>query len=124
MANSNETGARGEAIAKELLQAKGYEVLAQNWRFKRAEVDIIVRAKDGTLVFIEVKTRSDRRFGEPEAWLDQRKERLLADAAQAFATQIGHEWAMRFDVVSVVLLPQGEHLAQHFEDVFFPEWEG
>jgi putative endonuclease len=120
MAKHNELGVQGEALAVEYLQGLGYAILERNWRFKRAEVDIIAR-EGGTLVFVEVKARSRRNFGEPEEAVNPKKERLLADAAQAYAEKIGHDWALRFDIVSVLFLPEGP-LLRHYKDAFFPDW--
>lgn len=105
--------------ARNLLKTKGYTILEANWRFHRAEVDLI--AKDGEiLVFVEVKTRSSDAFGKPEAFVDARKQRFLTEAASAYMEQIGHDWEIRFDVVSVLANPGREVLLEHFEDAFFP----
>jgi len=122
MAQHNETGKAGELAARRFLENKGYAMLESNWRFHRAEVDLI--AKDGKiLVFVEVKTRSSDAFGKPEAFIDARKQRFLAEAASAYMEQIGHDWEIRFDVVSVLVKPGGETLLEHFEDAFFPGLE-
>ncbi|MDZ4680742.1 MAG: YraN family protein [Saprospiraceae bacterium] len=121
MAAHNEIGKAGELAARRLLENKGYLVLEANWRFHRAEVDLI--AKDGKiLVFIEVKTRSSDAFGKPEAFVDARKQRFLAEAASAYMEQIGHDWEIRFDIISVLTNQGGETLLEHFEDAFFPGW--
>ena len=59
------TGCLGEAIAKKYLQNKGYYIVEENHRTKYAEIDLIARDK-GILVFVEVRTRRDERFGSPE----------------------------------------------------------
>ena len=112
------TGQQGEALACTFLSEKGYELLETNWRYKRAEVDII--AKDGKiLVFIEVKTRSTDYFGAPEAFITDKKKRLLSDAASAYMEEIGHDWEIRFDYVSVIYKDKGNFYLKHFEDAFF-----
>lgn len=123
MAKHNEIGKAGEIAARNFLENKGYTVLEANWRFHRAEVDLI--AKDGNiLVFVEVKTRSSEAFGKPESFVDARKQRFLAEAASAYMEQIGHNWEIRFDIVSVLLEPGAEALLEHFEDAFFPGLDG
>ena len=123
MATHNETGKAGELAARRLLETKGYLVLEANWRFHRAEVDLI--AKDGKiLVFVEVKTRSSDAFGKPEAFVDARKQRFLTEAASAYMEQIGHDWEIRFDIISVLAKHGEEALLEHFEDAFFPGLEG
>lgn len=120
MSKNIELGNRGEAIAKHFLQSKGYTILETNWRFSRAEVDLI--AMDGQiLVFVEVKTRSTDIFGAPELAVTNRKQHLLVDAANVYMQQINHEWEIRFDIISIILKTKTHHL-EHFEDAFFPGW--
>lgn len=97
-------------------------MLEINWRYRKAELDLI--AKDGeTLVFIEVKTRSTDLFGQPTESISQRKKSLLADAAAAYMEHIGHEWAIRFDVISIIYRDEKHYTIEHFEDAFFPGLE-
>ncbi len=118
MAKHNEVGEQGEAIALNFLKAKGYHILASNWRYSRAEVDII--AKEGeVLVFLEVKTRSTDHFGKPEAFVTDRKKAFLQTAASVYMEEIGHEWEIRFDIISVLLHPTRPAEVTHFEDAFF-----
>ena len=118
MARHNELGQQGETEAAAFLEAKGYRILERNWRSGRAELDIV--AMDGTtLVFVEVKTRSDDTFERPEMAVDARKRRLMARAAADFMRQRGHEWAIRFDILSLILRG-GVFYVDHFEDAFFP----
>ena len=119
MAKHLETGKHGEELALELLVSKGFKILETNWRYRRSEVDII--AKEGeVLVFIEVKTRSFDYFGRPETFVDKKKEKLLALAASEYMRLTGHEWAIRFDVVSVLLKNENEWVVEHLPDAFFP----
>lgn len=120
MAKHLETGKKGEAIAQDFLEKNGFRILEANWRHRRLEVDLI--GMDGeTLVFIEVKTRSSLYFGEPESFVDKKKESLLAQAAVEYTHQINHEWAIRFDVVSIFLKNETQWEIKHIKDAFFPE---
>ena len=65
MSKHNELGVKGEVIALEFLEKKGYDILEINWRFAKTEVDIIARDLN-TLVIVEVKTRTSEAFGLPE----------------------------------------------------------
>ena len=65
MAIHNELGKKGEQLAVDFLQKKGYTILDRNWRFKKAEVDIIAQ-KEQILAIVEVKTRSSNYFGNPQ----------------------------------------------------------
>jgi putative endonuclease len=119
MAKHNEIGQFGEQKAAEFLEQKGYKILDRNWRYGRAEIDIV--AMDGaTLVFGEVKTRSSDLFERPESAVDEKKRRLLTRAAVAYMRKIGHEWAIRFDILAVILRGPDFYI-DHFEDAFFPQ---
>ncbi len=119
MARHNEIGKRGEEIAEALLREQGFTILENNWRFRRLEVDLIAM-EENVLVFVEVKTRSNDYFGKPEDFVDKKKERHLAQAAAGYMHQIGHDWAIRFDVVSVLLKNEDEWEAELIRDAFFP----
>ena len=119
MAQHNELGQLGEQLAANFLQANGYNILARNWRVNRVEIDIIAELND-TLIFVEVKTRSSDFFGAPETAVTKRKKRLLAAAASAYMEQSGHDWAIRFDIISIVMQLGEAPKLEHFEDAFFP----
>lgn len=119
MANHNKVGHFGEEIARNYLLKNGYQILARNWRWGKAEVDLIARW-DNTLVFVEVKTLTHIQFGYPEQSVHLQKQTLLYQAATEYLYQIQHEDEFRFDIISVVLEPQID--VQHFIDAFFPDW--
>lgn len=119
MAAHNELGELGEKLAANFLEANGYIILARNWRANRAEIDIVAKI-DETLVFVEVKTRSTDYFGAPEEAVSKRKKRLLAAAASAYMEETGHDWALRFDIISIVMQLGEAPKLTHFEDAFFP----
>lgn len=106
-------GKQGEELAAAFLVNKGFIVVAKNYRHKKAEVDLIVR-KDDFLVFVEVKTRSSSAFGEPEAFVDGKKARMIFSAAEEFIFANHWHGHVRFDVVSVKLGRETE--IEHFED--------
>jgi putative endonuclease len=97
-----ERGRAGEALALAELRRLGYRILATNVRTRTAEVDAV--ALDGrTLCFVEVRMRSQQRFGSAEESVDARKQRRIAAAARellASARWPAHE-AVRFDVVAI-----------------------
>ncbi len=122
MARHNETGQKGEALARQYLEQKGYRILEANWRYRRSEVDLI--AMDGpVLVFVEVKTRATSAFGQPEEFVTRRKERLLTEAAIAYMEAIGHDWELRFDIISILYRNEQDYRIEHFPDAFFPGLE-
>lgn len=119
MAKHNLLGKKGEDIAALFLKEKDYLILEKNWRWAKAEVDIIA-LKGGILVFVEVKTRASDFFGAPEEFVDERKEALMARAASKYMSLREHEGEIRFDIVSVILAENKKPVVEHFEDAFFP----
>lgn len=113
MSDKIKTGSKGENLAAEFLQQKGFEVVARNYRYKHAEIDLIIRRNDW-LIFVEVKTRSSSSYGEPESFVDAAKERKLYEAAEEYI--FANDWRghIRFDIVSVKLGAVPEIV--HFED--------
>lgn len=121
MSKNQDIGNQGEDIAVAFLLEKGYKILERNWRFSKAEIDIIC-TKDDHLIFIEIKTRSYTYFGEPAEFVTSKKEELMIDAANGYMTKTGYEWKIRFDIISVILDKNGKHEIEHIEDAFFPGW--
>lgn len=120
MAAHLDTGKRGEQIATEFLEGKGWRVAERNWRAGRGEIDLIAWAHDRLLVFVEVKTRSGDGFGGPEEAVNDKKQDLLARTAGAYMEQIGYDWEIRFDIVAVLLRGEKVLEIRHVEDAFFP----
>ena len=120
MSRASQTGKTGEALAAEFLQAKGYEIIARNFRAEAAELDII--AKDqGCLVFVEVKTCRSRSFGEPETWVDDRKVEHMTRAADLYLEQNQlDDVDCRYDIIAVDLSgPQPD--IRHLENAIWPD---
>ncbi len=119
MAEHNELGKKGEEVAMEYLRKKGFEIIKCNWRYQKDEIDII--ARDGEfLVIAEVKTRSSAFFGEPETAVTRKKQKYLIRAANEYIYQINHLGETRFDVLGVLITPEGTSI-NHIEDAFYPE---
>jgi putative endonuclease len=106
-------GRKGEELAAEFLKNKGFTVVAKNYRHKKAEIDLIVK-KDNWLIFVEVKTRSSAAYGEPEAFVNSKKARMLFSAAEEFIFANNWQGHVRFDVISVK--PGRKTEIAHFED--------
>lgn len=113
------TGRRGEAIARQHLEELGYRIEATNYRYRRIELDLV--AKDGDcLVFVEVKTRRGLAYGHPSGAVSATKEARISRAAKAYMYETGHDWEVRFDIISVLLHQDDTHTLEHIRDAFFP----
>ena len=95
------TGQCGEDAAALLLKKKGYRILEQNYKNKIGEIDIIALDND-TIVFIEVKTRSDDFFGAPSEAVNQKKREKYYKVALEYLTKTSNTDSLcRFDVVEI-----------------------
>lgn len=86
------------------LQAQGLQVLDRNYRTPGrggGEIDLIMQAADGTVVFVEVRSRSDSRFGGVGGSIDGAKQHRIVQAAQHWLLRQGIAPACRFDVVAI-----------------------
>jgi putative endonuclease len=113
MTDKTQIGRRGENIAADYLVKQGFEIVARNYRFGKAEIDLIVKREDW-LLFIEVKTRSSFDFGEPEEFLQDFQINRIMNAAENFIFAIDWHGKVRLDVISVKL--GKETVIEHFED--------
>ena len=95
-------GRRGEQIAARHLRRCGYRILARNFRAAGAEIDLVATDR-GSLVFIEVKTRSSAAFGAPAEAVDQRKAARIRRAAAVYLRRAhAGSCPLRFDLVAIV----------------------
>jgi putative endonuclease len=103
-------GGGGERLAAAWLEARGYRIVAANWRCPYGEIDVIAEAA-GELVFVEVKTRRGTALGLPEEAVTARKRAHLVAASAAYLQEQGAEnRPYRIDVVAVQLAPSGKLL--------------
>lgn len=110
-------GKKGEEIAADFLAAKGYQVIERNYRFKKSEIDVICLA-GGTLVFIEVKTRSTKSFGEPETFVSENQKQSVIRAAEHYIIEKDWKGDIRFDIIAVYKDKERQEIS-HFEDAFY-----
>ena len=117
MSKHYELGKEGEQLAVNYLLKKGYRILDRNWRYQKAEVDIIAQ-KAETLAVVEVKTRSTREFGNPQDFVKPKKIKLLVNAINEYVIQKNLDVEVRFDIIAVIKT-QSEFDVEHLEDAFF-----
>ena len=117
MAAHNELGTWGEKQAAHYLERKGFLMVERDWKSGHRDIDLI--AVDGdTVVFVEVKTRRNRVFGEPEDAVNYLKLQHLRAAINHYVKYRHISQPIRLDVVSVIGSPQGEEPEiNHFEDI-------
>lgn len=116
MAEHNELGKKGEEMAVNYLQKKGYSILERNYRFDKAEVDIIAQ-KDDVLAAVEVKTRSTPDFGDPQDFVKPKQIQQLVKAIDHYVNQKNVDVEVRFDIVAIIQNKAGTKI-EHLEDAF------
>ena len=116
MAKHNELVKQGELIAIHFLKMERFSILETNWRWQKAEIDILIQDKK-TLALVEVKTRSSKKFGRPEEAITNKKQSLMQDAAEAYLAEKGLDYEIRFDVVSIIL-DEKEGSIEHLKNAF------
>ena len=114
-------GLEGEEIACLELERLGYQILIRRFRSRFGEIDVI--ARDGPFVaFVEVKTKTDSRFGHPVEMVDAQKQRRLVSMAEEYvANQSLHNTPCRFDVVAIDASIQPPTITV-YKDAFRPGW--
>ncbi|NQY66546.1 MAG: YraN family protein [Flavobacteriales bacterium] len=118
MAKHYDLGIQGEKVALAELEKNGYEILETNWRYDKAEIDIIA-TKDNFLVIAEVKTRSSINYGSPSEAVNITKENNLIKATEAYINEKDLDMECRFDIISVII--DGEKITlEHLEGAFTP----
>lgn len=117
MAFHNDLGTKGEQIAADFLMKKGYTILEKNYRYRKAELDIIAQ-KESILAIVEVKTRSAAFLEGMEQTIGKRKIQLLIKAADFYVQEKDLDVDVQFDVILVVF--QGDTVSiEHWEDAFY-----
>jgi len=114
-------GRWGERRCERYLRNKGLRTLTRNYSCKVGELDLVMVDADGTLVFIEVRSRADERFGPAEATVNSAKRARVARAARHFlAVHKIEDRPLRFDVVTLILGRRGPPEIRHYENAFIP----
>lgn len=117
MADHNEFGNLAEEEAVNYLKQKGYKIITQNFRFQKAEIDIIAKHQN-QIVIIEVKARKNDVFLEPFEAVNKRKIRLIISATDEFLRQNNETLETRFDIISILSNEQGQLEITHIENAF------
>lgn len=117
MAQHNELGKKGEQLAVDFLLENGYDIIARNYRFDKAEVDIIAMQGD-ILAIIEVKARSTADFGDPQDFVKPKQIKNLVKAVDEYVTVNDLDVEVRFDIIAIVKEGKNYNI-EHLENAFY-----
>lgn len=116
----HQLGRAGEKLAEDYLRGRGLKLLERRFSTPAGEIDLIMR-DGGTLVFVEVKTRSDEQYARPQDAVGLLKQRRLLRAARWYLARRGLAAApCRCDVVAVVFDERGQPHLTHLAGAFTP----
>jgi putative endonuclease len=107
-------GKHGENIAVEYFLNSGYKLESRNYRYRRGEIDLILK-KENLLLFVEVKFRKSDKFGFPEEFVTENQKQSIIRTADHYIHQ--HCWGgnIRFDIIAI----NDRNRIDHFEDAFY-----
>lgn len=111
---NTERGKAGELLAETFLIGAGIKVLCKNYRYKRAEIDLVA-TNEKELIIVEVKMRQSNSFGYPEEFISTYKQQLIKKAAYHYKEENNLELPIRFDVIAISI---DEKEIKHFIDAF------
>ena len=117
MAEHNDFGNLAEQLATSFLEEKGYKILRRNYRYQRAEIDIIASFMN-QIIIVEVKARGTDLFIAPEEAVTKTKIKSLVLAADQYMKQNDFPQEVRFDIISVLPDERGKLKITHLEDAF------
>ncbi|MFS4484016.1 YraN family protein [Hyunsoonleella sp. 2307UL5-6] len=117
MAQHNELGKKGEQLAVDFLLKNSYEIIERNYRFDKAEVDIMAKKGD-VLAIVEVKTRSTADFGDPQDFVKPKQIQRLVKAVDEYVTVNDLDVEVRFDIIAIVK-EKGSYNIEHLENAFY-----
>ena len=116
MTTTIEQGGVGEDLACNYLEDQGLSLIKRNFRCRVGELDLIMRDGD-TLVFVEVRSRHDSRYGTPAETITRKKQRRVIRAASYYLQKSRFDAPCRFDVVAISY-PQGQRRLEWIKDAF------
>jgi len=116
MAYNNDFGKKAEDFAVDFLTRNNFQILERNWRYRKAEIDIIAK-KEKKIYIIEVKARTYDKIVPPEEAVNIKKIRLLMYAADAYMCVLDEDLDIQFDIISIIHKNSEFHL-KYIEDAF------
>jgi len=119
MTERKNTGDKGEEIAANYLEKKGYTILFRNWHYLHKELDLVVQFKN-ELIIVEVKTRIAGSLISPLEAVNLKKQRFIITAANAFIEKHNVNLEVRFDIITIVY-NFNNYIIEHIENAFYPK---
>jgi putative endonuclease len=116
MADHNDFGKIAEDLAADYLQKNGYKILVRNFRFQKAEIDIIAE-KDNLIIVVEVKARSTDAFMLPQEAVTKTKINLIV-SVNHYLEEFNRDNEVRFDIISVLPDEKRKLVIDHIPDAF------
>lgn len=117
MATHNDFGKKAEDLAVEHLLRNGYKILSRNFRFQKAEIDIIAEKED-LIIIVEVKARSTDAFMLPQEAVKKSKIRLIVAAADHYLEEYNRNEEVRFDIITVLPDEERNLVIEHIIHAF------
>lgn len=117
MAEHNDFGNFAEQLAADFLEKKGYKILVKNFRYQKAEIDIIA-SFENLIIIVEVKARGSDIFMEPQEAVTKKKIKSLVMAADFFMKDRNLDQEVRFDIIAVLPDERKKLQITHLEDAF------
>lgn len=114
--NTKNLGDYGERLACSFLEGKGYRILERNFRGSYGEIDIITISPESHLVFLEVKTRRSKRYGEACEAVDFRKREKIISTSMEYILMKNLDFQLRYDIIEVY--PSSIESIRHIENAF------
>ena len=119
MAAHNDLGKWGEELAVRYLIDNGYVIMHRNWQCGHRDLDIVA-TKDGVVAFVEVRTRRNAVFMEPEESVGYKKALSVSIAANAYVKSYRLDATLRFDIIAITGTPATGYTINHIPDAFYP----
>lgn len=117
MAEHNDFGNLAEALAADYLTKKNYKILVKNFRYQRAEIDIVAEFEN-LIVVVEVKARSYDTLIEPQEAVTKKKIKAILLCSDFFMNENSIDKEVRFDIITVLPDASGKLQINHIEDAF------
>lgn len=117
MAEHNDFGNLAEDLAADYLTQKNYKILVRNFRYQKAEIDIVTEFEE-LIVVVEVKARSYDTLIEPQEAVTKKKIKSIVLCTDFFMRERNLDKEVRFDIITVLPDQSGKLQINHIEDAF------